>query len=342
MSHSNSSLNCFASCMQKYNQNYILHNQPATISPHLTFGTMAHEVLYNAGKLRDDSDDGVINPDDYYKVIPSEVLYHELKSAFNINSWDLYFKAAIKQVVQYEKECCKELSDYDKTSGIGDGSYEIERELKLQLTVDQLKQLGEYGIDQPFVGIIDLLIHSKTSAIILDYKFSSARKSQEDFDNNSQLPLYALFVHILYDIPLQNIQYGYIDIPKQMFEMPALLKNGTLSRSKSQNCSAEMYKAAVEAVHGDDPYYNCNAGGYYEEAYNSFALNKAAYLSKQYLDFEIYEHIIRELFDTAKTIDMFKAKNLPFLRKFDSYSCKGCEYKNTCKPWLAQVWSEEV
>ena len=75
MSHSNSSLNCFASCMQKYNQNYILHNQPATISPHLTFGTMAHEVLYNAGKLRDDNDDGVINKDDYYKVIPSEVLY---------------------------------------------------------------------------------------------------------------------------------------------------------------------------------------------------------------------------------------------------------------------------
>ena len=341
MGHSNSSLNCFANCMQKYNQCYILNNKPATTSPHLIFGTMAHEVLYNAGKLRDDTADGVINPDDYYKVIPSEVLYPELKSAFNINSWDLYFKSVIKQVVQYEKDCCNELSAYDKSSGLGDGSYEIERELKLQLTVEQLKQLGEYNIEQPFVGIIDLLIHSKTSAIILDYKFSSSRKSQDDFDNNSQLPLYALFVHILYDIPLQNIQYGYIDIPKQMFDMPALLKNGTLSRSKAQNCSAEMYKAAVEAVHGDDAYYNCDKGGYYEEIYNSLMLNKAAYLSKQYLDFDIYEHIIKELFDTARTIDMFKAKKLPFLRKFDSYSCKSCEYKETCKPWLSEVWQNE-
>ena len=45
--------------------------------------------------------------------------------------------------------------------------------------------------------------------------------------------------------------------------------------------------------------------------------------------------------DTARTIDMFKAKKLPFLRKFDSYSCKSCEYKETCKPWLSEVWQNE-
>ena len=66
MSHSNSSLNCFANCMAKYEQNYILHNQPMRVSPHLTFGPMAHEVMYNAGKLRDDAADGVVNKYDYY------------------------------------------------------------------------------------------------------------------------------------------------------------------------------------------------------------------------------------------------------------------------------------
>ena len=50
MAHSNSSLNCFANCMAKYEHNYILHTPPCKpVSPHLTFGTMAHEVLYNAG-----------------------------------------------------------------------------------------------------------------------------------------------------------------------------------------------------------------------------------------------------------------------------------------------------
>lgn len=337
MSHSNSSLNCFANCMQKYEQIYIKNNKPEIESPHLKFGTIAHEVLYNAGKLRDDTADEVVNSEEYYKVIPSEVLYPDLKQTFNINSWDTYFKSVIKQVTEYENDCCKELSDYDKSIG-GNGSYEIERELKLQLTVDQLKQLGYYNIEQPLVGVIDLLIVTKTAAIILDYKFSSTRKNQDDFDNNSQLPLYAMFVHMLYDIPLYNIQYGYIDIPKQMFDMPIVLKNGTLSRSKSQNCSAELYKAAVEAVHGNDAYYNCEPGGYYEEIYNALTLNKAAYLSKQMLDEDVYKNVTEELLKTAKMIDTMKREQLPFLRKFDSYSCKSCDYKNQCKPWLSEVW----
>ena len=48
---------------------------------------------------------------------------------------------------------------------------------------------GIYHIKQPLVGIIDFLAYTKTEAIILDYKFSSSKKTQDDFDMNSQLPL---------------------------------------------------------------------------------------------------------------------------------------------------------
>lgn len=333
MSHSNSSLNCFASCMAKYDQNYIQHNKPDKISPHLTFGTMAHEVLYNAGRLRDDVNDGVVNKDDYYRVIPSEIDYAELKSEFGIKSWQGYFVPVIKQTAEYENDLVKELRELD-------GSVMIEREVKLQMTITQLQELGIYGIDQPLVGVIDLLLYTSNSAIILDYKFSTSRKSQSDFDENSQLPLYAFMVHTLYDIPLHNIKVGYIDIPKQSFENPILLKNGTLSRSKSQNCSAELYKAAVEAVHGDDEYYNCEPGGYYREAYCNMQLNKAAYLSIQYIDLENYSKIISDLIKAAKMIDFMRREKMPFLRKYDAYSCKGCEYKKHCKPWLNNIWEE--
>lgn len=91
------------------------------------------------------------------------------------------------------------------------------------MSPEQLKADGVIT-DQPLVGVIDLLIMTKTSATIIDYKFSTTRKTQSDFDENSQLYLYSYMVHILYDIPLHNIQVGYIDIPKQMFEVPAVLK----------------------------------------------------------------------------------------------------------------------
>lgn len=330
MSHSNSSLNTFVSCMAKYRHNYILHSPPCKPpSPHLTFGTMAHDVLYKAGKLRDEVSDGVVDKDAYYNIIPSEILHEDLKIEFGISNWYQYFVPVIKQIAKYEEDLKREFLC------MSSGNLTIEREIKLQMTVEELENIGYTGITQPFVGIIDLLMYDGQYAYILDYKFSSNRKTQDDFDMNSQLPLYAFFVHHKYDIPLHNIKYGYIDIPKQSFGTPTLLSNGTLSKSKSQNVSQEMYEKAVIAIHGtDDPKYNCLPGGHYYDAWCAFANNKAAYLSMQWLDEEVYVNVIDDLVKTAKTIDLFVTNDLPFLRRYDAYSCKGCEYLTVCKPWL--------
>ena len=329
MSHSNSSLNTFANCMARYEHNYILHTPPCKpVSPHLTFGVMAHDCLYRAGKLRDEYEDGVLKPGDYQQVIPSEVLYGELKDEFGITNWQNYFTPVIKQTAEYERQLVRELIDTQT------GYVTVERELKLQLSVEQLKKMGYTNINQPIVGVIDCLIYTKTHAIILDYKFSSSKKTQDDFDMNSQLPLYAFLVHINYDIPLHNIRYGYIDIPKKAFDKPTLLTNGTLSRSKNQNVSQEFYEQCVIAVHGNDPYYNCKEGGYYYDIWNNLALNKAAYLSIQYLDYEVYTGVLEDLINAAKMIDFMIEHKMPFLKKYDAYSCKSCEYLNACKPWL--------
>lgn len=329
MSHSNSSLNTFANCMAKYEHSYILHTPPCRpTSPHLTFGTMAHAVLEKAGTLRDQTLDGV-NDESYKTIIPSEVLYGDLKQTFQIKSWNSYFMNVIRETARIENNLiAKTQEDYPGEP------ISIEREVKLQMTVEQLNALGCHGINQPLVGIIDLLIYTPSSAIIVDYKFSANRKTQDDFDMNSQLPLYAFFVHTLYDIPLHNIQYGYIDIPKKDFGTPTLLTNGTLSRSKEQNVSQDMYEKAVIAIHGDDPKYNCKPGGYYYDCWCNLALNRPAYLSIQYLDMEVYENVIEDLIKAAQCIDFFVEKKLPFLKKYDAYSCKNCEYVDACKPYL--------
>lgn len=329
MSHSNSSLNCFASCMARYEHSYILHTPPCKpISPHLTFGVMAHEVLEKAGRLRDDSGDGVVSKGDYDTIIPSELLYPELKQEFQIKSWQKYFTNVIKQVAQYESQLLSEMFELDD-------DVTIKREVKLQITPQQMRQLGHYGINQPLVGVIDLLLLGETHAIIADYKFSSSKKTQDDFDMNSQLPIYAYLIHVNYGIPMRDIKYGYIDIPKQDFGEPTLLSNGTLSRSKSQNISQEMYEKAVIAIHGeDDPKYNCKPGGHYYDAWCEFALNKPAYLSMQWLDLEVCDGVIPDILNAAKMCDFMRENGMPFLRKYDAYSCKSCEYVEACKPWL--------
>lgn len=330
MGHSNSSLNCFANCMKKYELTYIKHEEPDKgPSPHLTFGVMAHEVLYKAGKLRDEVADGVVTPGEYQQVIPSEVLYPELKEYFDIKSWNRYFTDVIKQVAEYERKICNEVK----------GPL-VERELKLQLSVEELRAMGVYKVDEPFTGIIDLLVISAmdNSAIILDYKFSTNKKTQSDFDMNSQLFLYTLFVNKRYGIPVRNIQVGYIDIPKKEFSTPVVLTNGTLSRSKSQNVSPEMYKKAVLAIHGDDAKYNCDPGGYYYDCYMELQNNKAAYLQVQYVDEDIYMNVLNDLYQSAQMIDFMRRNKMPFLRKYDSYSCASCDYLGSCKPWLKVQW----
>lgn len=329
MSHSNSSLNCFATCMAKYKHSYILHTPPCIPpSPHLTFGTMAHEVLYKAGVMRDEYKDGLEL--DYVSCIPSEVVNQDLKTFFQIKSWRQYFLPVIKKIAEYEEEIMQEAqTEYPKSN------WEIHREVRLQMSPEQVQNNFATLVKQPFVGIIDFLVLGDNSAVILDYKFSDKIKGQDDFDQNSQLPLYAAMVSLLYGIPERNIKVGYVDIPKKMFDQPTVLTNGTLSRSKSQNCSADMYKKAVQAIHGDDETYNCEPGGYYYECWCNLQLNKAAYLTMQYLDQEASHAILRDLMDTAYMIDfVFDGDKLPYLRKYSSYSCKGCEYLAVCKPWL--------
>lgn len=329
MAHSNSSLNCFANCMAKYEHCYIKHTTPCKPpSPHLTFGVMAHDTLYKAGSLRDEIRDGVVDKEAYYQIIPSEVLHNDLKNEFAITSWQKYFMPIIKNVAEIEKDLIDNMLEMDV-------DVRVEREVKLQLTADKLAEIGYPNIKQSLVGVIDLLIVGKRSAVILDYKFSGKRKGQDEFDMNSQLQLYALLVHLNYDIPLHNIRIGYIDIPKQMFGQPTVLTNGTLSRSKSQNVSQELYEKAVTAIHGeDDPYYHCRPGGYYHDCWCNLALNKPAYLTLQYLDMDAYVGITSDLMKAAKMIDFMKENKMPFLKKYDSYSCKDCEYLNTCKYWL--------
>ena len=329
MSHSNSSINCYLDCQKKYDLCYNQKIRPKALDDtHLRFGSMGHKVLEEAGTLRDTQ--SIVMPGEYTTIIPSEVQEPDLKEKFGIKSWQSYFTHVIRQCAEYEEQLIKLL---------GNGEVEIHREVKLQMTPEELLARG-VSSQQPLVGVIDVLIINKTknSAVIADYKYSTNVKTQDDFENNSQLYMYAELVQHNYKIPLRDIIIAYIDIVKQDFTTPALLSNGTLSRDKSQNVSQEMYKRAVEAIHGaNDPKYNCEKGGWYYDIYCNLALKKIAYLNYQYIDMDTEIEVVEDMLCCVSEIEYKMITHMPFLRKQDAYSCARCEYKPYCKPWLTEV-----
>lgn len=337
MAHSNSSINTYLYCQRKYWHAYVNNTKPCKPpSPDLQFGSFAHEVLENAGRVRDEIADGVRDDStaDYTPIIPSELLQVELKNHFGIRKWSTYFMPVIRQVYEYEKYFVEELSN--------NGPVTIEREIKLYINATDLPSMKgidnfvQYDILTPLVGVIDLLIRNDKEAVILDYKFSTKRKDQSNFDMDSQLYIYAMLVSHRYNIPLSEIRVGYIDIPKEDSVIPTVLSNGTLSRAKSQNVLPEQYKAAVKAIHGDDAYYNCDKGGYYYGVYNNLQHVKAAYLAYQYVDMAAYNSIIPDVIATVTQIEQsaLHKNKMRYLPKLDSYSCKSCEYLDACKPWI--------
>lgn len=325
MSFSNTSLNMYAACQRKYYHNYIAHSPKCKPTPlYFKFGEMAHEVLEKAGLLRDNIESGV---EDYSTVIPSEVLYDDLKREFRITNWHSYFTNVCKQVAKYEKQEIEAIA-LETSSPI-----EIQREINLQ---------ADIGGSEPLVGIVDLLLmtEDKQYATIIDYKFSSTLKTQDDFDMNSQLYIYAFLVNKNFGVPLHNIKIGYIDIVRADFERPIVLSNGQLSRAKSQNTSQEMYIACVKAIWPNEAEELLSPGGYYYDIVQELANRKIAYLNSQWLDIDVYNGVLHDVLNvildlTNKKLSYDLTKDeLKFNARYDAYTCKSCEYVDVCKPWI--------
>lgn len=151
------------------------------------------------------------------RVIPNEELYPELKEAFGIQSWENYFTRIFQ-----------ELDDYFKDYEVLHREYRVE--------TDCIK------------GVIDVVWKHKTTGKILitDYKFSSKDKGQEDILLDEQMYIYAVAYATLNNLTLQDIDIGYINIPKCEFKKPRVLKNGQLSKDKAQNTTYAMYVEAIK------------------------------------------------------------------------------------------------
>lgn len=308
MAHSQSSVSTYLACEKMYELQYIDRCKPEDkFMPHLEFGVMAHKVLEDAGRMRDSVEAGV---PDYQVVIPSELMYPMLKDYFNIMSWNKYFIRVCQRVADYEKALIQNMNKQTQSG------FEIFREKKFTIPS---------GYQTPHTGIIDLLFLSndRQYAIIIDYKFSSKQKTQEDFDFNVQLYLYAYFVNKEYGVPLKNIQIGYIDIIKQDSSEPIVLASGKLSKNKAQNVLYEDYIDKIIELNLDVDEY--------KDFLDELKLRDVAYISLEHIDNNNYNTLVKSYLEAVDDIEDKVNRKKPFLRKLDSHSCADCRYKDYCR-----------
>lgn len=222
------------------------------------------------------------------RIIPDETLYPECKEAFGITSWKDYFQPIFDELDE-------RFSEYE----ILHKEYPVE--------TDDIK------------GIIDVVWRHKNTGRILitDYKFSNSDKGTEDILLDEQMYIYAVILANKMGLKLDDIDIGYISIPKTPMNNPRMLKNGQLSKDKAQNVTYKKYVDTIKEL------------GLNIEDYEDFLIEikdkKLLTIAISPINVDMCVRIMNNIDNTIK--DMQKG----YVLEKCTFMCKKCDYLQYCK-----------
>lgn len=222
------------------------------------------------------------------RIIPDEILYPELKEEFGISSWCRYFEPIFKEIDAYFK-------DYELIYT----EHRVENEV--------LK------------GVIDCVWKHKTTGryLITDYKFSNTDKGQEDVLLDEQMYIYAVLLALELGISLEQIDIGYINIPKKEMDNPRVLKSGQLSKDKAQNVTYEKYVDTINEL-------GLNMADY-EDFLAEIKGRKLISIEPQPINVDMAYRIMENVDNVVR--DMQKG----YVLEKCSFMCKRCDCIQYCK-----------
>lgn len=223
------------------------------------------------------------------REIPDEMLYPELKEEFGIQSWKNYFTTILNELDEYFK-------DYE----VLHKEYRVENE--------QIK------------GVIDVVWRHKTTGRILitDYKFSAKNKGFEDILLDEQMYIYAAVYASLNNLTLDDIDIGYVNIPKAEMKKPRVLKNGSLSKDKAQNTTYALYLEAIEenGLNVTD----------YEDILSEITDKRLISVATSNINVEMATRIMMNIDNTIKDMS-----NKDYVLEKCTFQCKYCDFLQYCK-----------
>ena len=222
------------------------------------------------------------------RIIPDESLYPELKEAFGISSWNNYFTTIFN-----------ELDETFKDFEILHKEYRVE--------TDDIK------------GVIDVVWKNKTTGKILitDYKFSNKDKGQVDIWLDEQMYIYAAAYASLNNLTLDDINIGYVNIPKAEMKKPRVLKNGSLSKDKAQNTTYALYLEAIieNGLNVAD----------YEDILSEITDKRLTSVATCNINVEMATRIMTNIDNTIKDMDK------GYVLEKCTFQCKYCDFLEYCK-----------
>ena len=222
------------------------------------------------------------------REIPDEMLYPELKEEFGIQSWKNYFTTILNELDEYFKE------------------YEVLHK--------------EYRIENEQIkGVIDAVWRHKTTGRILitDYKFSTKNKGLEDILLDEQMYLYAMVYGLRNNLGIDDIDIGYVNIPKCEMIKPRVLKNGTLSKDKAQNTTYNLYVESINEL-------GLNISDYEDilsELTNKTMINVSISQMNRDMMLRIAQNVDNVIKDMEKGYVLEKC----------TFQCKYCDFIQYCK-----------
>ena len=223
------------------------------------------------------------------RIIPDELMYPELKDFFRITSWYNYFTNILNNIDEY----------------MGKEQYTLVGK-EVPVEDDNLK------------GVIDAVWFNEHTGktLITDYKFSTGSKGYNELVVDEQMYIYAFLYHKATSIPLENIETGYINIPKQELDEPRVLRNGTLSKDKSQYTTKEMYLNKIKDL-------GLNVADYQDVL--------DALDGRPYLQITIEPLNLLKLEKVFMNIDnVIKDMGKGYVLEKNSYICTKCEFYDYC------------
>ena len=222
------------------------------------------------------------------RIIPDETLYNDLKEAFNITSWQNYFTRIFE-----------ELDDYFKDYEVLHREYRVETE--------------------DIKGVVDVVWKNKITGKILitDYKFSNKDKGQTDIYLDEQMYIYAVVYATLNNLTLDDIEIGYINIPKCEFQKPRVLRNGQLSKDKAQNTTYMLYLEAIKEN-------NLNLADY-EDVLKELTNKRMCTIAISPINNGMAVRIMTNIDNVIK--DMSKG----YVLEKCTFQCKYCDFIQYCK-----------